>query len=181
MLSSKRVCTNSYTKLFSVQENYHILYEAEVLQFLREQPIVAVMNKDTVENGHDMGGEERKPKLSYAGYVRCGGLINETDYQSAMERADAGKVNEVLERHVENMAEFSGVSLDAIRIETGIDPRVLYGILREDVGAEGLKHHHSQMSDQKLFVETLHMLQKDDAACAVENAYPNIFHRTSFH
>ena len=118
-------------------------------------------------------GQEGKPALSYAGYVSHGGLINEKEYQSALTRARGGEVSEGARRQAEGIAKFSGITLDALRSD--IDPRVLYGVLRNDTAPRGVVPHYSQMSDQRLFVEMLCMLEEDDAVRSVKNAYPQIF------
>lgn len=110
----------------------------------------------------EAGEREVKPTLSYAEYIRHGGRINETDYQSALSRVQIGNANENFKKNAKNMADFYGISLKELRSE--IDPCVLYAILREDIGARELEYHHSQMGDQQILVEALRMLEQDTAA-----------------
>jgi|SRR3989338_771562 len=140
------------------------------LLFLVEHTKVDGMHNGTNDEGR---GREGEKGLSYAGYVSHGGLINEADYQSALTRSRGAKVGDGARSQSEGIARFSGLDLGALRGE--IDPRVLYGILRNDTAPSEVLHHHSQMSDQKLFVETLRMLEKGEAVSVVQKAYPNIF------
>ena len=144
--------------------------------------MIAIMNKELVENeGDTMAyaavGEGREQKdgvaLSYAGYVREGGLINETDYQNALTRVRDSDVNVGARQQAEGIAKFSGIDLDLLRSD--VDPRALYGVLRNDTAPEEIVHHHDQMSDQRLFVEMLRMLEEGEAVRLVKNAYPHIF------
>lgn len=133
------------------------------------------MNKKIVTG--EQNGQEGGPQRSYAGYVQNGGRINEEDYRSVLLRAQNGKVSEGARHQAEGIARFSGIALDTF--QSHIDPRALYGVLRSDTEPTpptNVRHHHSQMSDQELFMEMLRMLEEGDAIRLVENAYPNIFH-----
>ncbi len=128
------------------------------------------MHNGTNDEGR---GREGEAGLSYAGYISHGGLINETDYQSALTRSRGAKVGDSTRNQAEGIARFAGLDLGALRGE--IDPSALYGILRNDTAPREVVHHHSQMSDQKLFVEMLRMLEEGEAVRMVQDAYPNIF------
>lgn len=111
--------------------------------------------------------------ISYEHYVELGGIINEEDYRSALTRATN---TFVLEKptisQAEGMARFSGVSLDNSKKLDEVT--VLYGVLRSDL-KPGAEYHHGQMSDQKLFAETLRMLDRPEDLNKVIKTYPNIF------
>ena len=119
--------------------------------------------------------QEEEPKYSYAGYVACGGRIDEVNYRRVMRAVQAAPTPEMYaKRQTEITAEISGVSLDAIGDETGIDPRAVYGILRHDNMPPEAKDHHAQMSDQQLLVESLRMLEQDSAVQAIMDKHPHI-------
>lgn len=115
-------------------------------------------------------------EYTYAGYASLGGRIDEENYQRVMKKAL--EISQVSDHEVMNSAaaqtkhsaEISGVSLDRIHEETGIDPRAIYAILRNDIAPDGVAHHHVQMSDQQLLVEALRMLEQEHAVRAVIKA-----------
>ncbi len=81
--------------------------------------------------------------------------------------------NTVPVEQVKEIAKYSGIELR----DSGdtLDPRiVLYVILRGDVRPEGVKHHHSQMSDQRIFGEVLRMLGDVDSFDKLVKAHPHI-------
>ena len=119
--------------------------------------------------------QEEEPGYSYAGYVACGGRIDEVNYRRVMKAIQNNpSIDVYAKRQTEITAEISGVSLDTIRNETGIDPRAIYGILRYDHMPPGAKDHHGQMSDQQLLVESLRMLEQSDAVQAIVDKHPHI-------
>ena len=132
-------------------------------------------------------------KSGYDRYKALGGIINEYDYASAVERAKTASPNRQTVSQVESMADFAELKLQEPIAQ---DPRVvLYSILRNDAmptdevyfkaqtmsddsqtessiyrdGNTALKnekqqkHHHSQMSDQQLFEEVLRMLGDEES------------------
>ncbi len=111
-------------------------------------------------------------KTGFDRYQELGGIINEGDYEKALRRA--GKItslNTCLVTQAEMIARFTGVPLDN---KNRLDEiTVLYGVLRTDTNP-GVKHHHSQMSDQRLFAEALRMLDHPELLEQVIAAYPNI-------
>jgi len=111
--------------------------------------------------------------VMYDGYQKLGGIINEKDCISALERAEKTAVfNESLIRQAENIAKYAGITLDN---SDGIDPKVkLYAVLRADNKPEDVKDHRSQMSDQRLFAEALRMLEDVGSLNKMIAAYPNI-------
>lgn len=116
--------------------------------------------------------EENNP---YRQYQETGGIINKKDYESALTRAqDAATTTEdVLVKQAQNIAEFAGIELH--NEKDAPDPRVvLYGVLRTDAKPEDTAHHHSQMSDQRLFAEALRMLGDTASLQKLIAAYPNI-------
>lgn len=120
---------------------------------------------------------ERESPYSYEGYVAMGGRIDEENYHRVMKRASEESGHFTVDQMRDQTrltAEISGISLDAIRDDVGIDPRCIYEILRHDVKPVDAEHHHSQMCDQKLLVESLRMLEQGDAAQAIINRHPNI-------
>jgi hypothetical protein len=119
-----------------------------------------------------------KMKYSYALYVACGGRIDEENYARVMKKV-AEELHDCLPNNsaisqTRIAAELSGISLDTVRDKAGIDPRCIYGILRNDDIPKGLRYHHGQMSDQQLLVESLRMLEVTSAVDAVIAAHPNI-------
>lgn len=115
---------------------------------------------------------------SYAGYVALGGRIDEENYSRVMKRvreeSQADFAEDFANDQTKITADISGISLDAIRNETGVDPRFIYGILRHDIGPDDVEHHHGQMSDQQLLVESLRMLEQGSAAQAIIARHPHI-------
>jgi len=121
---------------------------------------------------------EKDSKHSYPRYKALGGIINEKDYKSALDRAQsmAALENKSLVLQAKMIAEESGIALHSLEIAS--DPRViLYGILRTEVNP-GEKYHHSQMGDQQLFAEALRMLEDEDSLKKLIEAHPNIFGST---
>src|SRR3989338_6022456 len=120
---------------------------------------------------------EREPPYSYEGYIAMGGRIDEENYRRVMKRAseESGhfRVGQLRDQ-TRITAEISGISLDAIRDDAGIDPRRIYEILRHDLKPGDAKHHHSQMSYQELLVESLRMLEQGDGVSAVLKKHSNI-------
>lgn len=120
---------------------------------------------------------EREPKYSFEGYVAAGGRIDEANYQRVMKRASEESGHFRVDRmrdQTRSTADVSGVSLDAVRDDAGIDPRCIYEILRYDVKPADVKDHHGQMSDQQLLVESLRMLEQGSAAQAIIDKHPHI-------
>ena len=117
---------------------------------------------------------------SYRHYLELGGIINETDYQNAIDRMHSTRMLERKDPQVRSsimqvwiMAEYSGIRLN--NLEDVSDSRiVLYVILRGDVESDGVKYHHSQMSDQRIFGEVLRMLGDTDSFSKLVKAYPHI-------
>ncbi len=106
-----------------------------------------------------------------------GGIINKKDYESALNKAkNTTTLDIALIKELEFVARIAGIKLrntkDAIDQKT-----ILYGILRTDAKPKGVKYHHSQMSDQRLFAEVLRMLGDVDSLNKLINTYPHI----SFH
>lgn len=110
---------------------------------------------------------------SYQEYQGLGGIINEKDYQNALARAkNTTTLDDRLVKQSELIARVAGIELCN---EKGIiDQRTtLYGVLRSDK-PKGVKYHHCQMSDQRLFAEVLRMLGDVDSLNKLVNTYPNI-------
>ena len=118
--------------------------------------------------------QEESPKYSYAGYVACGGRIDEVNYRRVMKTIQDDPGAQFFKGQTEITAEISGISLDAIRNATGIDPRAIYTILGNDQKSPEVKDHHGQMWDQQLLVESLRMLEQSDAAQAIVDEHPHI-------
>lgn len=109
----------------------------------------------------------------YQQYQELGGIINEEDYKSALARAkDATARDKTRIAQAENIAQRAGITLE--NSEDALDPRtVLYGVLRRD-RKPGVKYHHSQMNDQRLFAEALRMLGDAESLKKLIEAHPNI-------
>ena len=113
---------------------------------------------------------------SYARYQELGGIINQEDYRSALERAkNATTFNKGFILSAEGMAQHAGIVFK--NSEDTPDPRAaLYAVMRED-RKPGAEYYHGQMSDQRLFAEVLRMLEDDESLTKLKSAYYNI----SFH
>ena len=118
------------------------------------------------------------PRKSYQRYIELGGIINEKDYQSALDR-----IGNTLNRkewpvrvsilQAMGIAEYARIELSSP--ENDLDPRVaLYVILRNDVRPESVKYHHGQMSDQCIFGEVLRILEDADSLDKLIKVFPNI-------
>lgn len=116
---------------------------------------------------------EHVPENNYERYKSLGGIINENDYRSALDRA--GEATALTRQHIaqaEVMAKVAGITLHSTK--GFLDPKVaLYGVLRSDRNPRE-KYHHSQMSDQRLFAEALRMLGDDDSLRKLIATHPNI-------
>ena len=110
----------------------------------------------------------------YQQYRKLGGIINENDYDSALLRAKSATTLDIaLIRQSEIIARVAGIEL--YNTEDDLDPiTALYGILRADIRPEKVRHHHSQMCDQRLFAEALRMLGNVDALNKLIRAHPHI-------
>ena len=131
------------------------------------------MGIDFYKEGSDMRDGEQK-KDPYAQYQELGGIINRKDYENALQRsAEATAVSDTIVAQVENMAKFAGIELQ--KEKSANDPRVkLYAVLRGDSKPEDVKYHHSQMSDQRLFAETLRILGDTEALSKLIDAHHKI-------
>jgi|SRR3989344_6400895 len=124
----------------------------------------------------------KRAECDYRRYLELSGIINETDYQSAMNRI-SGMCRIVMFESSSSIqsrvgqvgwiAKYSGIEL--LGPEYVPDPRILlYVILRGDTRPEGVRHHHSQMSDQRIFGEVLRMLGDTDSFDKLVKAHPHI-------
>jgi len=111
---------------------------------------------------------------NYRRYQELGGIINEKDYESALARAEnAAEPDKARRKQSEFIARVAGIELR--NTKSAIDRRtVLYGILRTDTAPAGVKYHHNQMSDQRLFAEALRMLGDVDSLNKLISTHPNI-------
>jgi len=111
---------------------------------------------------------------NYQKYLALGGIINEADYNNALERIKSfHSLTKTLILQAVNIAKYAGIELQ--NIEDGLDSRVmLYGILRIDIKPEGVEYYHSSMSDQKIFVEALRMLEDTESVDKMIKRHPNI-------
>ncbi|MDO8515856.1 MAG: hypothetical protein Q7S28_01250 [bacterium] len=106
------------------------------------------------EESFEKGGESLTS--DYERYKELGGIINEKDFESALTRAQsATTLDERLITRAQNIAENARITLH--NTENALDPRILYSVLRDDKWPEGAKYHHSDMSDEVIFFETLCM------------------------
>ena len=121
-------------------------------------------------------------ETSYNRYLKLGGIINETDYRSAIGRMpgirrvimfeNSGSIQSRVEQ-ARGIAKYSGIELRGP--EYIPDPRiVLYVILRGDTRPKGVKYHHDQMCDQCIFAEVLRMLGDKDSFDKLVKAHPHI-------
>lgn len=104
--------------------------------------------------------ENQEEKTSYQKYQEAGGIINERDYNSAKEPSKQAELQ------AKEMAKYAGLDLD-----DNDKSIVLYGALRTDANLKKAEYHHSQMSDQSLFMEALRMSGDTDSANKLIEAY----------
>ncbi len=125
------------------------------------------MGKESFENG-------------YQRYLELGGIINEKDYRSAIDRMNNvctfdrrnSQVRNSMQQVME-MARYAKIELSGS--EDVLDPKIVsYVILRLDVKPENVEHHHSQMIDQRIFMEALRMLGDVESMDKIIKTYPNI-------
>jgi len=130
------------------------------------------MKEQSFEEGAGIQ-HQTKENDAYGNYRELGGIINEKDCVSALDRVgETTTFNKSLIRQAENIAKYAGIVLEN---SDGVDPRVkLYAVLRTDNKPEDVEYHHSQISDQRLFAEALRMLGDVDSLNKVIAAYPNI-------
>ncbi|MDO8504751.1 MAG: hypothetical protein Q7S36_02760 [Candidatus Liptonbacteria bacterium] len=132
-------------------------------------------NPDKMEPKNESGKEA--PENNYEQYKSLGGIINENDYQSALDRMDSAKElkkdsSQIIQAL--NMSLYAKIELNGP--EKSADPRVLlYATLREDAGPKDNTYHYSQMSDQRLFAEALRMLGDEDSLKKMVETLPHIF------
>lgn len=128
--------------------------------------------EEEVEKEEELA-EAPEGKSEYEQYVSRGGIINEKDYRSALDRAgDTSTLDRARITQAEIIARVAGITLE--NPEGSLDPRVaLYGILRGDTNP-GARYHHSQMSDQRLFAEALRMLGDTESLRKLIASHPNI-------
>ena len=143
------------------------------------------MYVDHTNNGEGIMGtlgavehtQHEEAGYSYAEYVAAGGRIDEGNHTRVMDRVH-GRTDDGSEDSAWNQtnitAEISGISFEEITRETGVDPRRVYALLRNDMGPADVEHHHAQMSDQQLLVEALRMLGREDAVNAIMAKHPHI-------
>jgi len=139
------------------------------------------LKKNKVVDTQDIDKETADiPENSYQRYVELGGIINEKDYQSALDRMDKTRTLDRKNPQVRNsiqqalgIAEYAKIKLNDS--ENVLEPKiVLYVTLRNDAKPEDAKYHHSQMSDQRIFGEVLRMLGDADSLDKLIKTYPNI-------
>lgn len=107
---------------------------------------------------------------TYEEYMKLGGIINVSDYSSALLRARGKAPSAYGRAQAELMARVAGIPLeekDALI--------ALYSVLREDENFGHEKYHHSQMSDQQLFAEVLRMRGEAEFLRKFIAAHPHIF------
>ena len=117
---------------------------------------------------------------NYQHYLELGGIINEKDYQSALDRMNNAYALDKKSPGIRNsiqqavdMARYAKIELNDS--EDVHDSKILlYVILRLDVKPEDVEYHHSQMSDQRIFGEVLRMLGDADSLDKLIKAYLNI-------
>ncbi|MBI2637811.1 MAG: hypothetical protein HYW88_02830 [Candidatus Sungbacteria bacterium] len=131
------------------------------------------MKEDNFEENSEMR-EATKESVGHQRYVALGGIINEVDYTDALSRIKSPFMPSKAEiQEAENIGKFAGIELH--NTKNVVDKTtMLYAVLRNDSKPEGVTYHHSQMSDQRLFAETLRMLGDADSLKKLISAYPNI-------
>ncbi len=139
------------------------------------------MHEESPEKNVTEVQSENTIEASYQKYVKAGGIINETDYQDALDKARANTLNKSdpsvkasIRQAVSLLEEETGVTnpdkdkylnyTDLENITEPLDPKVaLYAVLRTDkrpkIDADKLQHPHVSMDDKTLFEEVLKMLE----------------------
>lgn len=136
------------------------------------------MNKENNDGEYVVANAPHSPEgknlLTYKGYRDCGGIINEADYTSALNRAKAsgGVVTVFSENQLKSIAKQTGITLEE---RAGIDPFVLYGILRHDEAPPKDVPHHHGLHDNEVALETFRMLEDEQTATAIKNFTENIY------
>ena len=109
--------------------------------------------------------EDGEQEHRYKKYLESSWLINEAACEEALRRATDDVEFNKLDSHSKEfcakqakmIADVSGITLDS-------EVLCLYTVLRTDyVAKTEVEHHHSGLSDQKLFAEALRILGHKDA------------------
>lgn len=110
---------------------------------------------------------------TYAVYCRLGGIINEKDYTIIFERAILTQPNESTSAKNQAMMIIKRADLN---LDTEYTEKLvtLYSVLRNDTCPDEAKHHHCQMSDQRLLAEALRMMEDANSLQKLVVAFPNI-------
>lgn len=121
----------------------------------------------TMRSAPDMQ-EALEEDNSYKRYRELGGIINEKDYESILQRATSDSATgAALAKQASRIADIAHITPDKRVFR-------LYRTMRNDTKPAGVKHHHSQMSDQRLFAEALRMVGDADSLDKLISALPNI-------
>ncbi|MBI2064501.1 MAG: hypothetical protein HYT62_00385 [Candidatus Yanofskybacteria bacterium] len=128
------------------------------------------MNKELLEAGADT--QTNSKERSYQRYLEIGGIINETDYNSALSRLKEAETRGEMPDNssmaqAQTIADVADIDLNG---QNGQIAR-LYSILRNDIRPEKQKYHHSDMSDHRIFREALRMLEDVDALDKLKSTY----------
>lgn len=118
------------------------------------------MNKELLEKG--VGVQDTPEENNYQRYLEMGGIINEKDYNGALEKAKrVTTLDATRAQQVKNLAEPAGIELSNPE-----DKRIkLYWVLQE------LKPKEIKDSDFRLFREVLRMLEDIDALAKLKATY----------
>jgi len=130
--------------------------------------------KEGVMRDAPVAQETLEERRNYKHYLELGGIINEKDYESALQRAQSAPApNRTSMQQVYLIAKKAGIELP---VDTGsVDERIaLYATLRNDPKPKDVYHHHGQMNDQRLFAEALRMAGDADSLQKLISAFPNI-------
>lgn len=122
------------------------------------------------EGIEDAGGAMGKiNKDAYSRYLEMGGIINEKDYENALDKNfEPSKAAQEAALTADLIAKHAGIELKhGPKMADGFedpDPRAkLFAVLRGDKKPPNVSDHHSQMSDQRLFAEVLRMSGDKDS------------------
>ncbi|MEK7187369.1 MAG: hypothetical protein AAB691_00805 [Patescibacteria group bacterium] len=139
----------------------------EVFDILTKQKL----SPEEIERRVAEGNVEDILERAYEEYKKLRGIINRNDYRSIIDRArEVPTLRKVSISQAKGIAQRAGITLLG-----DTDPRImLYAIMRSDTKPEGVEHHHSQMSDQRLFAEAARILGDKDSLKKLIEAYPKI-------
>jgi hypothetical protein len=135
---------------------------------LQEQGALWKQNKEASATEDNETNEQE----NWQEYQALGGTLDESSYQSVVEKMKSvTTADAVYATQAAVIARAAG--MDSLG---NSDSRVIaYSVLRSDTNTAGEEHHHSQMSDQKLFAEALRIQGDKESLDKLIVSHPHIF------